>query len=88
MLNYGFGEQMKDFLPSFLLSVAMGAAIYLGGNILIEKMNLAPILQLVISVAVGILLYFGLAKVLRFECLDYLIKTAKEWKFKSKKADS
>ena len=42
---------------------------------------------MVVSTVVGILLYFGLAKVLRFECLDYLIKTIKEWKFKSNKAD-
>ena len=87
LLDYGFAEQMKDFLPSFFLSVAMGATIYLGGNFLTERLNLAPILLMAVSAVVGILLYFGLAKVLHFECLDYLIKTIKEWKFKSNKAD-
>lgn len=86
LLNYGFIEQMKDIVPSFLLSLAMGGAIYFGGNFLTECLNLAPILLLVVSVVVGLLLYLGLAKVLRFECLDYLIKTLKE--FRNRKSSS
>ena len=86
LLNYGFVEQMKDFIPSFLLSLAMGGAIYFGGDFLTKSLNLSPILLLVLSVVVGLLLYLGLAKILRFECLDYLIKTAKE--FRNRKSSS
>lgn len=80
LLNYGFIEQMKDFVPSFLLSLAMGSSIYFGGNFLTENLNLTPVLLLVMSVIVGLLLYLGLAKAFRFECLDYLIKTMKDLK--------
>jgi len=77
LLNYGFVEQMKDFLPSFLLSVVVGTTVYLGGCCLAEELNSPPILQLMVSVVVGFFLYFGLAKLLHFECLDYLIETVK-----------
>jgi len=86
LLNYGFIEQMKDFVPSFLLSVAMGGTIYFGGSLLTENLNVTPILQLVISVVVGLLLYLGLAKTFHFECLDYLVKTMKE--FRNRKSSS
>ena len=85
LLNYGFIEQMKDFVPSFLLSLAMGGAVFFGGNFLTEYLNLAPVLLLIVSVIAGFLLYLGLAKVLHFECLDYLIKTMKEFYEKRRK---
>lgn len=85
LLNYGFIEQMKDFVPSFLLSLAMGGAVFFGGDFLTEYLNLAPVLLLIVSVIAGFLLYLGLAKVLHFECLDYLIKTMKEFYEKRRK---
>ena len=78
LLNYGFIEQMKDFAPSFLLSILMGGSIYFGGVFLTENINLSPIPLLIISVVVGFLLYLGLARAFHLECLDYLIKTVKE----------
>lgn len=86
LLNYGFIEQMKDFVPSLLLSLVMGSIVYFGGDFLAESLNLSPLLLLIISVVVGFLFYFGWAKLLRFECLDYLIKTLKE--FRSRKSSS
>lgn len=86
LLNYGFVEQMKDFVPSFLLSLAMGGAVFFGGDFLTENLNFSPILLLIVSVVVGLLLYLGLAKLLHFECLDYLIKTLKE--FRNRKSSS
>lgn len=86
LLNYGFIEQMKDFVPSFLLSLAMGGAVFFGGDFLTENLNFSPILLLIVSVVVGLLLYLGLAKLLHFECLDYLIKTLKE--FRNRKSSS
>lgn len=86
LLNYGFVEQMKDFVPSFLLSLAMGGVVYFGSDFLSESLNLVPILLLIVSVVVGLLLYIGLAKMLHFECLDYLIKTVKE--FRNRKSSS
>lgn len=86
LLNYGFIEQMKDFVPSFLLSLPMGVIVYFGGDFLTDSLGVSPILLLIVSVVVGLLLYLGLAKILRFECLDYLIKTLKE--FRNRKSSS
>ena len=86
LLNYGFVEQMMDFVPSLFLSFGMGCALYFGGKLLTENLNLSPILLLVTSVASGFLLYLGLARLFRFECLDYLIKTMEE--FRNRKSSS
>lgn len=80
LLNYGFIEQMKDFVPSLLLSLVMGVIVYFGGDIMTDSLGVSPVLLLIVSVVVGLLLYLGLAKVLRFECLDYLIKTMKDFR--------
>lgn len=85
LLNYGFGEQMKDFLPSFLLSVAMGALVLLCGNYLTENLNLAPVLLLPILVVGGAIFYFGLAKAFRMECLDYLLKNLRNFRNRNEK---
>ena len=78
LLCYGFAEQMKDFVPSFLTSVVVGLAIYFSGHFLTEKMNMTPTLLLITSIIIFWVLYLSLAKIFRFECLDYLIKTIKE----------
>lgn len=80
LLNYGFIEQMGDFLPSFLLSVVMGGAVYFGGGLLKEKLNIAPLPLLVLSFAFGICFYFIMAKLFRLESLSYLVKTIKKIK--------
>jgi peptidoglycan biosynthesis protein MviN/MurJ (putative lipid II flippase) len=85
LLNYSFGEQMKDFLPSFALAVVMGIVVYLTSGILTNEFAMSPILQLVVLTAMGALLYFGMAKLFRLECLDYLMKTAKEVKNRKKR---
>ena len=76
ILGYGFVEQMKDFLPSFVLSVVMGIGIYELSNIV----DLAPILQLFLLIVLGICFYLGFAKLFRCECMDYILKTIKEGK--------
>ena len=74
LLNYGFCEQMKDFLPSFALAVVMGIGIY--G--LSEIVYISPFLQIPLFVVIGSCFYLGFAKLLRFECLEYIVKTIKE----------
>lgn len=75
LLNYGFSEQMRDFLPSFVLSVAMGAVVYLFAGVL----SVSPVLQLFVSAVVGACFYLGVAKLLRFECFEYIENTVKEY---------
>lgn len=76
ILGYGFVEQMKDFLPSFVLSVVMGVGIYKLSNIA----DFAPLLQLFLFTIIGACFYLGVARLFRFECLDYILKTIKERK--------
>lgn len=80
LLNYGFGEQMRDFLPSFTLAAVMGVGIY----ILSEVMIAPPVLQLLILVIIGICFYLGVAKLFQFESLEYLIKSMKDFRAKKR----
>jgi len=82
LLNYSFGEQMKDFLPSFVLAVVMGAAVYFMSGILTDEFSMQPVLQLFVLMAFGGLIYLGLAKLFRLESLDYLAATLKEYRNK------
>lgn len=70
LLNYGYFEQMRDVIPSYLLSGAMCA-----GLLYLTTLTFNPILQLFLYTMLGVVFYVGVAKLLHFECLDYLIKT-------------
>lgn len=74
LLNYGFGEQMRDFLPSFVLAVVMGLGVYL----LVNNFNVSPVLQLPLLFLGGFCFYLGAAKLLRFESLEYIENMLKE----------
>lgn len=68
LLGYSYLEQIKDLLPSILSSLAMGA-IVLG----IQLLNLSTIVTIILQIIVGMVVYFGIAKIFKFECLEYLI---------------
>ncbi|MGG7058065.1 lipopolysaccharide biosynthesis protein [Clostridium tertium] len=72
LLNYGYKEQIKDILPSLILSLIMGLAVY--GFLFL---NISPYLILVIQVFTGAIVYIGLAKLFKLECYEYLISTIK-----------
>ncbi|WP_286946592.1 lipopolysaccharide biosynthesis protein [Acetobacterium sp. UBA5834] len=73
LLDYSYVQQLKDVMPSLLLSLAMGGIIYC-----FLWLNMSPLITLTLQVGVGICIYFGIAKLLKFECLTYLMVTAKE----------
>ena len=84
LLNYGFIEQMKDFLPSMLLSIVMGVSVYLLGRFLTVELEMNTAILLLVVIIAGTVLYAGLAKLFRLECLEYLVNTVKEfWNRKS-----
>ena len=78
LLNYGYLEQMRDIAPSFILSIVMGASVYL----LLRVIDIPAILQLIVLTIVGMTIYLLCAKLIKLECLDYIIQTAKEMKNK------
>lgn len=61
LIHVDFWRQMGDILPTFLLSLGMGATVWS----LITFLPLSPILQLAIGIPVGIILYIGLAYIIR-----------------------
>ncbi len=72
LLNYSFFEQMKDILPSFVLSLVMFGCIYI-----ISFLNINVYLMIVVQIVVGSFIYIFGAKLMHFECLDYIIQIIK-----------
>lgn len=72
LLGYSYWEQLKDMAPSFLLSLVMAVAI-----LPVTLLQIHPLLQMIIQIGIGVCVYFGLAKLFRLECLEYLINTVK-----------
>jgi O-antigen/teichoic acid export membrane protein len=62
LIQVGFFTQMRDLMPTFCLSIFMGIVVYATLSLL----NVVPILQLIIGVLEGIILYIALAKICRF----------------------
>ena len=73
LLDYGYFEQICDTLPSMLLALTMGATIHY-----LSIFDFHPAIQLVSLTIFGAIFYLGIAKLLHFECLQYLVSTLKE----------
>ena len=43
----------------------------------ITLITMSPILQMTIQVILGVTIYFGLAKLFKLECLEYVLNTIK-----------
>lgn len=70
LLDYSYVEQLNDIIPSFLLSVVMGAVIYT-----LKYLELGVTTTLIVQVCVGVILYVGMAWFFKLECFNYLINT-------------
>ncbi|MEK4228823.1 lipopolysaccharide biosynthesis protein [Solibacillus sp. FSL H8-0538] len=73
LLNYSIQEQWKDIIPSLLISLLMGAAIYP-----IQWVGMSDMLTVITQIVVGVVLYIGLARVFKLECFTYLLMTLQE----------
>ncbi len=79
LLDYSYKEQIKDIMPSLILSIIMGVIVY---SILF--FNMSPYITLTIQVFIGAIVYVVLAKLFRLECYEYIIHTIKSIKNKNK----
>lgn len=81
LLDYSYIEQMKDIIPSMVLSIIMGGVVYC-----ITFFGLTNWLTLMIQIVLGIAIYVTLATIFKLECwsyiLDLLKKTLKKGKLK------
>lgn len=69
LIHLGFLKQMKDLLPTFILSLAVGASVYFTVTYIPMKSWVA----LSVGVIQGILLYIGAAKLMRFSEFSELL---------------
>jgi O-antigen/teichoic acid export membrane protein len=74
LINYSYKEQINDIMPSFLLSLAMGAIVYS-----VKWLGLSTLLTLTVQVITGIVLYVGMAWLFKLECFKYLVATVREF---------
>ena len=74
LLNYSYKEQMFDIMPSILLSLTMSVVV-----LTVSLLSFSLWLVLLLQIIIGGVFYFGVAYILKFECLLYildLLKTA------------
>lgn len=69
-IEYSSVEQMKDLLPSFVISLIMGFAVFQLGAI-IDENNL---LQLICEITIGIAIYITISKILKVQELNTLFQ--------------
>lgn len=82
LLDYSYKEQLQDIMPSFLLSMIMGAMVYI-----FKLIELSAPVTLIIQGCVGVFLYVGMAWIFKLEAFVYLISTISEFLVsKSRKA--
>lgn len=72
LIRVGFLRQMGDLLPTLLLSLGMGGAVYAAIRVLPS-----PGVQLFAGIPLGILLYLGAARLLRFPELGEVLALLK-----------
>ncbi|MBP1561953.1 MAG: lipopolysaccharide biosynthesis protein [Oscillospiraceae bacterium] len=68
LIDYSYFEQMKDILPSFLLS-----AVMFGIVVMIGTMNLAPIITLFVQIISGIVFYILFSFILKIRPFVFLL---------------
>lgn len=72
LLGYSYLEQMKDILPSVLMSLAACLCIVPLNFVIMPK-----ICKLIIQVIIAVFVYIVLSKMFRMEAFDYIMNTVK-----------
>lgn len=72
LFGYSYFEQLKDIMPSAILSIVMGIVVWS-----ISLLQINVIVQIIAQVIIGAAVYFGLAKLFKLECLEYVVNTVK-----------
>ena len=68
LLDYKIHEQLKDLVPTFIISFVMGGAIY--G---ISYIPISPLVQLFLMMISGLIMYIGLCYIFKVESFFYLL---------------
>ena len=73
LLNYGIREQVIDALPTLLIALSMGAAVYW-----IQWLEITNLAILILQFVLGISIYVGLSILFKEESFMYLLLMIKE----------
>ena len=77
LFAYGGLEQLRDLSKIFLASFIMGALVLSAG-----KVETVEIIKLILQIAIGIISYFIICKILKVNSLIYIVKNVKQLKTK------
>lgn len=80
LLGYSYLEQLKDIMPSFLLSMLM-----CGVTLSLNFLHLGSLVTMLLQVIVGAAIYIGLAKLFKLECFTYILNMIHIGKQRGKK---
>ena len=72
LIGYSYLEQMKDIIPSFVLSMVMFGIVYV-----ISYLNLGHLLIMIIQIVTGIVFYVGASHLLKLQPYRYLLNMIK-----------
>ena len=72
LLNYGIREQVVDAVPTLLISIIMGGAIYW-----IQFMEISNLLILIFQFVLGMAIYASTCRIFKEESFMYILKTLK-----------
>jgi len=72
LLDYGYFSQIKDILPSMLLSLVMGGCVWC-----VRLLGLHDVLTLIIQIALGTAVYVLMSVVLRLDSFNYIVNVVK-----------
>lgn len=81
LLNYGYKEQMKDIVPPLLLSIIMGCTVFS-----VTLFSYSTLMTLLIQIVIGLVVYLGLAHLLKLESYIYIKNIIRELLYKRYKS--
>jgi O-antigen/teichoic acid export membrane protein len=74
LINVGYLRQMRDVMPTFVLSLVSGTIVY----ITVNNLCLSPLLLLIIGIIVGFIIYVATAYFLHFSEIDEIKEIIKK----------
>ena len=80
LLNYGAKEQIADAVPTLLIALLMGVAIFW-----VQLLPISNLLIIILQTILGSLLYFGMSYLFKEESFMYLIQMYNDNKHKLRK---
>ena len=73
LIDYSIKEQLLDIFPALLSAVIMGVGVYF-----ISYLSLPVIIQLVVQIICGAMIYVGISYMFKVESFEYILSIVKK----------